>query len=273
VQVVSVPLGLTGGISVLKLRGGTHLSGGVPFHYLSLIWQPMMRELGFDLELELSAAGWSEEGGGEATLTLRPVLDVDPFERRGRGMLREARILSLVSNLPFSTACRQSERALQRLKEKGVLAEAENIPVPAPRSCGSMCMITGFFERGRAGFASLGGAQAIAEGVADEAASDFVQFIEGRSAIDPCLAEQLLVPAAVAAAGLRGASRPITRFTTPCVTDALVATASAIGRFLEDVEVAILASADGEAEVRVAPRGESLMAALQGRAGHVKPSS
>jgi RNA 3'-terminal phosphate cyclase (ATP) len=122
--------------------------------------------------------------------------------------------------------------------------------------------VVGTFERGAAGFHAVGGAASDPEAIAEEAAAAFLDFMCGRGAVDQRLADQVLVPAAVGAAGLGGMPQAISRFTIPRVTESLVATAAAIERFLE-VEVAILTGPGGEAEVRIAPRRESLIAALR----------
>lgn len=263
VELLAAPLALAGR-SVLKLRGGTHLPEGPAFHFLSLVWLPAMRELGYDLDLELSAAGFGSEGGGEATLAVRGARLERSTDRRSRGTLREVRVLSTVSNLPLAIAAAQSERATQRLKEKGILAEAENIPVPAPRSRGSMCLVTALFERSRVGFAAVAGPEAAPGESGERAAGACVEFIRSRGALDPRLAEGLVVPMALAAAGLAGQPRTLHRFSTSRLTDALLAQAEAVGRFLE-VEVAMLEAGEGEAEVRVAHQGASLLGALRPR--------
>ena len=264
VQTLAVPLGLAEGPSSLKLTGATHRAGAPVMPFLSLLWLPVLRELGHDLEVELDVAGYGAEAGGEVTVSVRRARAPSAIDRRARGTLIDARVLSTVSNVPFEVASRQSERALQRLREAGIHAEADNLPVRAPRSQGACCLVYGAFERGRAGFASLGGA-GDAERCADEAAEAFVGFMRTRGAVDEWLADQLLVPLALAAAGLQGPKRPVSRLAAPRATEHLVATASVIPRFL-DVEVAVLAAPEGpEAEIRVAPREEGLVAALRSR--------
>ncbi|MGC4113885.1 MAG: RNA 3'-terminal phosphate cyclase [Myxococcales bacterium] len=268
-QVLAVPLGLVDAPSTLKLTGLTHAAGGPVMPYLSLLWLPVLRELGHGLDVELGGAGFGAEAGGEVTVSVRRAGPPSAIDRRSRGTLREARVLSTVSNLPFEVAGRQSERALLRLREAGIHAEADNLPVRAPRSKGSCCLVYGAFERGRAGFAALGGCESDAERCADQAAEAFVGFMRTRGAVDEHLAEQVLVPLALAAAGLQGPGKPVSRLAAPRATETLVATASLIARFL-DVEVAVLAAPEGpEAEIRIAPREEGLVAALRSRGREV----
>ena len=263
-QVIAVPLALAGP-SVVKLRGGTHFEADPALHYLTLVWLPLMRELGYELDLELNAAGFGPQGGGEATLQLHGARLEKGLDCRSRGTLREVRVLSTVSGVPLEVARRQSETAVQRLKERGIPAEAENIPVPAPRSRGSMCLVVALFEWARAGFVALGGEGADPEAVGARAAEACVEFVRSRAAFDLVLAEQLVLPMAVAASGLASGAHPVCRFSTSRLSDALLVEAATTGRFLE-VEVALLAGGAGaEAEVRVAHARESLMQALRPR--------
>ncbi len=265
VQVLAPALSLCGGATTLKLRGTTHCPGLATLHDLNLIWLPTLREAGYDLEVELAAAGWGEEGGGEVSVQVRPARAAATFERRTRGTLREVRALSLLSNFDFGLAGRQSERVLQRLRERGIYAEGENLPVPAPRSKGALCLISAVFERSRAGFSRVCLSEQV-EQAADRAAQELVEFMSGRAALDGPTAQLLLVPLALAAAGLQGGARAQSRLTAPALTEELAAVAELVGAFLE-VEVALLSGPEGEAEIRVAPRGEGLLETLRASRG------
>lgn len=260
--VAALPLSLCAESSSLTLTGSTHLAGAPAVHFAKLLWLPAVQELGYRIEAELCAAGWTPEGGGELRVEVRPRERVAGLERRGRGTLREVRVLSAISNVPLERASRQSARALQRLREGGILAQAETLPIPAPRSAGSMCLVAAAFERGASGFHAVGGPSSEPEAIAEEAVGAFLDYMRGCGGLDERLAEGVLVPAAISAAGLGGAPAAISRFTAPRVTERLGAMAATIERFLE-VEVAILTGASGEAEVRVAPRRDSLFAALR----------
>jgi RNA 3'-terminal phosphate cyclase (ATP) len=116
------------------------------------------------------------------------------------------------------------------------------------------------------GVAAVGGAAEGPESIADAAAAAFLEFMRGRGAVDEHLADQILVPAALVAAGLGAGPPAISRLTTQRAGERLLAIARVVEQFLE-VEVAILSGPDGEAELRIAPRADSLVAAL--RAGRV----
>lgn len=266
IQTLAPPLSMAEGPSTLKLRGATHVSGRPTWHELLIVWEPAMRGLGFDFGLELRAAGYAPEGGGEANLEVRPGGPVRGLDRRARGTLLEARILSAFSRVPLSVAEAQSERALLRLREHGILAAADNLPLPAPRSTGASCMVLGRFERGASAFSALYDPEA-PDRAADQAGTAFCDFMESGGGVSPRQARELLLPLAMAAAGLRGTERPISRFSTSEITEGLDADARVLSRFL-DVEIAVLGEVGREGEVRIAPPADGLRARLAERIRH-----
>jgi RNA 3'-terminal phosphate cyclase len=175
------------------------------------------------------------------------------------------RVLSTVSGLPLETAVVQSERAVQRLKESGICAEAENIPVPASRSRGSMCLVVASFERGRAGFAAVGAPDSEPRAVGERAADACVDFIRSHGAVDVALAERLLIPMAAVAARSESDQHRIFHLSTPRLSEGMLSIAALAGCFL-DAEVALISGEAGAAEARVAHRREGLLGALAGAA-------
>ncbi len=258
-QSLCYPLALAGGPSQLTLRGGTHQQHSPTFHSLALIWGPAVARLGFKTELALRAAGFYPEGGGEITAIVQPAHGMPPLDLRHRGTLLDASVVSMVAGLGFEIAERQAARALRRLRDMGISAEAQCVPVPARASRGSHVLVVSGFERTRAGHGAIGERGKSAEAVADEAVSAFGDFLRGRAAVDRHLADQLLLPAALAAAGLVPGPPgvvPISRYTVSAVTKHLTTNADVIRRFL-DVDIAVLGRDDEEGEVRVQPPGGS----------------
>jgi RNA 3'-terminal phosphate cyclase (ATP) len=258
-QTLCYPLALAGAASQLTLRGGTHLLHAPSFHYLALVWAPAAARLGFPVELGLHEAGFYPEGGGEIGAVVQPAHAMPPLDLPHRGTLLEAEVLSMVAGLGYELADRQATRAVRRLRDMGIAAQAERVPVPARRSRGSHVLVVASFERIRTGHGSIGERGKSPEAVADEAVDAFGRFVEGRAAVDRHLGDQLLLPAALSAAGLLSTPPgivPATHYTVCQVTRHLTTNADVVRRFL-DVEVAVLGQEDGEGAVRVQPRGAS----------------
>jgi RNA 3'-terminal phosphate cyclase (ATP) len=256
-QTVCWPLALAGGSSSVTLRGGTHQDHAPSFHYLALVWAPAVARLGFRFELELQAAGFYPEGGGEFTARVEPAHAMPPLDLRHRGTLQDVEVVSMVGGLGYEIAERQAAHALKGLREMGVAAEAERVPVPARASKGSHVLLVAAFERTRAGHGAVSARDRSPEETADLALSEFRAYVSGGAAVDRHLGDQLLLPAALVASGIVPPAPgivPITRYTVSGITKHLTTNADVIRRFL-DAEIAVVGKEDEEGEVRVQPRG------------------
>ncbi|HZZ84492.1 MAG TPA: RNA 3'-terminal phosphate cyclase [Anaeromyxobacteraceae bacterium] len=255
-QTLCWPLALAGGASNLTLRGGTHQDYSPTFHYLALVWAPAVARLGFQFRLGLRVAGFYPEGGGEFSAVVEPAHPMPPLDLRQRGTLREVEVVSMVAGLDFQIAERQAARAVKRLRDQGVSAEASCVPVPARLSTGAHLMVVGHFERSRSGHGAIADGNAPPERTADEVVSDFHEFLSGAGAVDVHLGDQLLVPAALVAAGFLHPPPgvvPVTQYTVARVTRHLLTNVEVVRRFLE-VEVTVAGGEGQEGAVSAGPR-------------------
>jgi len=256
-QTLCWPLALAGGPSQLTLRGGTHQQYSPTFHDLALVWAPAVARLGFRFDVALQAAGFYPEGGGEITAVIEPAHAMPPLDLRHRGTLEEVEVVAMVGGMPFAVAERLGERALRKLRDIGIAADATRVPVPARRSAGSNILIVASFERTRAGFGGLGDRGQTPDRAADEAVAACARFLQGGAAVDRHLGDQLLLPAALVAARLVAPPPgivPVTRYSVSAVTKHLLTNAEVVKRFLP-VDIAVLGREEEEGEVRVQPPG------------------
>lgn len=254
-QTVCWPLALAGSPTQLCLLGGTHQDHSPSFHYLALVWAPAVARLGFSFDLSLQRAGFYPEGGGELTAGVHPPRAMPPLDLQHRGTLLEADVVSLVAGVDFAVAERQAERAERRMREAGVACSASAVPMPGGPSRGSHLLVVARFERSRSGHSATSEGGREPERVADAAVAAFSRYLDGHGAVDPHLADQLLVPAALVAAGR--IPRPpgvevTTRYTVGEVTRHLVTNAEVVKRFLS-VEIDVEGPEGGEGRVTIRP--------------------
>ncbi len=253
-QCLFYPLALAGG-GMLTLRGGTHVPHSPVFHYLSWIWLPAVEAFGLRARLQLRHAGFYPEGAGEWRATVLP--REEPPNRvdvPSRGTLGEVEVSSFVAGLPFELAERQAKAAVGALRERGIHSQAESVPLPATRSQGTVVFIRAEFENTAAGFTALGDRGRRSEDVGREAADQLARFMEGGGAIDEHLGDQLLMPAALLAAGLLGPSSPATTLFKPSrITEHLTTHARVLERFLPEVEISVDASGIVQVQRRRSP--------------------
>ena len=178
-----------------------------------------------------------------------------PFDARHRGTLNEVQAVAMVGGLPSEVAERLAVRAARGLREIGVAGEVTRLPVPARLSAGSHLLLVATFERTRAGHGAVGDRGKLPERTAEEAVRDLQTFLTGRAAIDRHLGDQLLLPAALCAAGVvRPAAGvvPSTRYSVAAVTKHLTTNAAVVQRFL-DVDIAVHGREGEEGDVLVQP--------------------
>lgn len=252
-QTVCWPLALAGAPSAITLRGGTHQDHAPSFHYLALIWAPAVARLGFRVAVELQSAGFYPEGGGEFTARIEPATPMPPLDLRHRGTLIDVEVVSMVGGLGYDVAERQAGRAVRRLRDHGIAAEAERLPVPARGSKGGHVLIVSRFERTTAGHGAVTNRDRSAEDSADLAVEGFQAYLSRGAAVDGHLGDQLVVPAALAVAGCPPSPPgvvPAVRYTVSEVTLHLLTNVEVLRRFL-DVEIAVDGKPGEEGEVRV----------------------
>jgi RNA 3'-terminal phosphate cyclase (ATP) len=259
-QTLCWPLALAGGTSTLHLSGATHQEGAPSFHQLALVWAPAMARLGFRFELGLQAAGFNPEGGGALTARIEPAHPMPPLDLRYRGLLQEVEVLAMVGGMPYADAAADAANAQRALTGLGVASEAERLVLPVRGSRGRHTLLVASFERIRSGHGATRAGDRAGEGSAEEAVASLRQHLASGGAVDPLLAEQLLLPAGLVAArrveppaGLV----PVTRYTTSGHGPALAAVAAVIRRFL-DVEVSVVGHLGEEVEVRIQPPGSGV---------------
>lgn len=194
-QTLFLPLSFAGAASEVAISGGTHVPWSPCYHYLAWHWMPLLRQAGFRGECNLERAGFYPKGGGRIIAAIRPPAPLKPLRLVARGALKGVSGLSAVANLDLAIAERQRRRAAERLGPLGVPLEIQTAALPA-YSRGTFLVLLAQFEHGRCCYSALGAAGKPAESVADEAADGLLAFLESGAAVDPYLADQLLLPLA-----------------------------------------------------------------------------
>ena len=196
-QTIAPPLSFAEGKSSLVLKGGTHAHWAPPIDYLSAVFLPAVREMGFEARIATERWGWYPQGGGIVRAKIVPTTSSEGITLEDRGTLKGITGLSVVSNLPRSIAERQRNQALKRLREKGFEADISLIEAPS-MGTGTFFFLLLEFERLVAGFSGLGARGKRAEKVADEAVNALFAYLETGDAVDPYLADQLILYMALA---------------------------------------------------------------------------
>jgi RNA 3'-terminal phosphate cyclase (ATP) len=196
-QTIVVALSYAAATSSVVLIGGTHVPWSPCFHYLALHWLPYLRRIGFNIDVKLEGAGFYFRGGGSVTATIFPIDRLVPLRAIQRGPLNRIYGISAVANLNMHVAERQRQRAAERLKPLCQHVEIEIVRLPSPGR-GTMLLLLAEFAHHQCCFYALGARGKPAEQVAEEAVAEFEAFLRTDGCVDAYLADQLVVPLALA---------------------------------------------------------------------------
>lgn len=223
-QTIFIPLSFAKTASRITITGGTHVPWSPTYDYLELQWLPFMKRIGFDAEIHLLEAGFYPKGGGKILAEIHPAAPLIPLKILSRGELKKIRGISGYANLPRSVAERQVTQAQKLLTRRGFESTIEIKELPA-RGINTIMLLLGVFEHSLCCYSALGARGKPAEKVAAEATEAFLHFIESDGVFDEYLADQLLLPFALA----RGHSQ----FKTPKITQHLLTNIEVIRTFLD----------------------------------------
>jgi len=242
-QTITLPLSLIDRPSQVIITGGTHVPWSPCHHYLQLQWAPYMRKIGLEIELELRRAGFYPQGGGEIRAKINPAKELSSLNILERGSLKLIRGISAFANLDISVAERQKRQAEVRLKGRYLPHEISIERMPAKGKNTAMVLLAQF-EHSQGCYCALGARGKRAERVADEACDALLGFLKTSGVVDEHLADQLLLPLALA----KGESQ----FKTPRVTNHLITNVEIIKKFLP-VEIEVRGEVGEEGVVRIKP--------------------
>jgi len=224
IQTVLLPLALSGGPSTIRVFGGTHIPGSPSGHYLRDVVMPVLLSMGADLEIYMDAYGWIPEGGGSMSVHVAGGAQLAGLDMRERGPIERVFGLAVGCNLPSHIPQRIANRALN-------LLETMDTPLDI-RPCRTRSTSTGAgiflaveYANGRGGIGVLGRKGMPSETVAEQAVTELLELHDSGAATDEHLADQLVVPLALA----QGPSA----YTTRAITPHLATNADVVRAFLD----------------------------------------
>lgn len=217
--------------STLSISGGTHNPAAPPFEFIERAWLPLLHRMGARMEIRLVRHGFAPAGGGLIEVRIWPSALL-PLHVDQRGEHLETRAYALLSATPVSLASRALDRVASRLKLDRRLMRIQE----ANESGGPGNVL--FVECEHAGctevFSSTASAGSRPEQVADALIEDHALWADSSAAVGHRLADQLLVPMALAGGG---------SFTTDQLSGHLHSNAQVIQRFLP-VDIAMQQNSD-----------------------------
>ena len=201
-QTVLPALMLADGPSKVELSGGTHNPMAPPFDFLERAFAPLVRRLGVGLDLQLQRRGFYPAGGGElvahitpASTTTQPLAPVDVLER---GPLHNAWGEALVPGLARNIATRELEALGQRMGWTFESGQLRQPPTRQNEGPGNALVATLEHTHVTEVFCQLGERSLSAEQVAKRLVDEVRAYQRSSGALGPHLADQWMLPLALA---------------------------------------------------------------------------
>jgi RNA 3'-terminal phosphate cyclase (ATP) len=245
-QTVLLPLALAGEPSTLAIRGGTHVPWAPSASYLEHVYAPSLAQMGARAQIELKRWGFYPAGGGEVRVHIpRCERPLRPLVLAERGELEHAYGTAVAMNLPSHIAQRMSVRAHRVMAEAGVQAHVKPLRVRG-HGPGAGIFLFARYTHATAGFTAYGRKGLPSERVADAACRDFTTHHHSGAPVDLHLADQLVLPMALA----EGRSALM----TSCVTQHLLTNAWVLRQFM-NVEIDVQQEAGRKGRLIVEGKG------------------
>lgn len=203
-QTVLPALLTAGEPSTIHLEGGTHNPHAPPFEFLERSFLPLVARMGPRIAAELERPGFYPAGGGRLTVRIDPAPALAPFDLRERGAIRRRVCRAIISSLPADIVTRE----LAVLKEKLRWPEEcfESRQLPPGYGPGNVLIAEIESEHVCEVFTSFGQRGVRAEKVAENLVREVSDYLTAGVPVGPHLADQFLLPLALAASGREGES-------------------------------------------------------------------
>lgn len=197
-QTVLIPLLMAREPSHLVLEGGTHNMAAPPFEFIERVFLSVLNLMGPTVQARLVRHGFFPRGGGriEVEVTPAPLVQIDCVER---GALESVAATAFIAGLPFDIAERELKTAQKYLDWPVDAFSTRQLPESV--GPGNALMLEAQFAHGTeivTGFGRLGTS---GESLAKTTAQRMAGFLASPAFAGPHLADQLLLPFALAGGG------------------------------------------------------------------------
>jgi RNA 3'-terminal phosphate cyclase (ATP) len=198
-QTVLPPLMLAREPSLVTLEGGTHNVHAPPFDFLAKTFLPLVSRTGPRVRVDLVRYGFYPPGGGKLTVFIEPTGERRRLDITERGKVRRKLARALCVKLPPSVGERELAVVRQRLGWDG--EELEIAASDNAHSPGNVLTLEMEGEHLTELFTGVGERGVRAEIIAERAVAEVENYLADGAPVGEHLADQLLIPLALAGGG------------------------------------------------------------------------
>lgn len=207
--------------STVRISGGTHNPMAPPVHFLQRAYGRILAQMGANIDIVLGRYGFYPAGGGDVIATVQPCPRLLPIALLQRGERQAGFAESVVAGVPVNVAQRELERVAGGMGWSG--KQLRIVGMPAEQGPGNVLLLTLEHEHVTEVFTSFGEKSLLAESVAKRLLNEVRAYLKSDAAVGEHLADQLLLPMALAGGGTFSCSK---------VSQHALTNAEVIARFL-----------------------------------------
>ncbi len=220
-QAVILALLYADGPSTVRVSGGTHNPMAPPAPFLQRAYCPLLAKMGAHVDIKLLRAGFYPAGGGIVEASVMPCARLAPLELMERGERIAAYAEAIVAGIPGGVAERELECVGSEMGWSGEQLLVRGLP--GEQGPGNALLLTLEYEHVTEVIVAFGEKAVRAETVAKNAVAEARGYIASQAAVGEHLADQLMLPLALAGGG---------RFTAASVSQHALTNAEVIAKFL-----------------------------------------
>ncbi len=204
-QTVMPALALLDHPSILSFEGGTHNDFAPSVDFLQHAFLPAVHSMGFRAEIAMQRHGFYPQGGGLWQATVHPAAEWQALQRREAGELQDRVAVAISSNIPKHVARRELNTLQQLLSwnENQLISERVDSV-----SSGNFLSLRLHYQHHTELIEQVGKVGLSAEKVARKAVDELRRYQLSGAVVGEHLADQLLLPMALARGGRFTTCRP-----------------------------------------------------------------
>lgn len=185
------------GPTTVAIEGGTHNGLAPPFEFLAHSFLPVLSKLGAQVEVRLARHGFEPAGGGRLEISVKPA-PLQPYELLERGRLLNRHATAVLAGLAPSIGQRELDVVRDELDFAAHELGVQSVTAP---SQGNALILSVGWEHVTDVVVGLGARGITAEKVARHACGEVKRALRSDAPVGLHLADQLLVPMALAGKG------------------------------------------------------------------------
>lgn len=183
----------------IRITGGTHNAKAPPVQFLQRAYLPLLFKMGALIDVRLTRYGFYPAGGGEVFASVEPCEKLQRLDLMQRGEKVSAYAESFVAGVPANVAKRELDCVGRAMgwDETQLLVRG----LPDAHGPGNALLLTFEHEQLTEVFCAFGEKSVSAEAVAKSAIAEARHYLASGAALGEHLADQIMLPMALAGAG------------------------------------------------------------------------